>query len=114
VRHTPSGGNVGVILAREGEEWTITVSDTGPGIPPNQRSMIFERFTQGDAARVRDRGGAGLGLPLCRVILELHGGTIVYEEGSPGARFRIRLPSRDSDAVPDGRLADGRPVAARA
>jgi heavy metal sensor kinase len=92
VRHTPDGGTVRVAVER-GDMWNITVSDTGAGIPPDQRLRLFERFARGDAARARATGGAGLGLALCRAIADLHGGSITLDEDhGGGARFRLRLP----------------------
>jgi signal transduction histidine kinase len=92
IRHTPSNGEVRLTLDSNGAACTLCVADTGPGVPAAQRATLFERFTRGDAARGRQTGGAGLGLALCRVIAQLHGGTIVLEDSSPGAVFRVRLP----------------------
>jgi len=92
VRHTPQGGTVAVKLALDGARWRIDVSDTGPGVPESVRGTLFERFTRGDVARGRDTGGAGLGLALCRAIVELHSGTIALGDGGPGATFVVRLP----------------------
>jgi two-component system OmpR family sensor kinase len=103
VRHTPAGGTVGVILIRDAAHWTITVWDTGPGVPEAERPSLFERFTRGDPARGRQTGGAGLGLALCRVIVELHGGSITLDDGVSGALFRVRLPALDGDAASDAR-----------
>jgi heavy metal sensor kinase len=92
LRHTPAGGAAGVEVARSDGAWTLTVRDTGPGVPPEQRPSLFDRFTRGDAARGRNTGGAGLGLSLCRAIAEVHSGSISLEESSTGARFVLRLP----------------------
>ena len=81
--------------------WHISVSDTGPGIPAGMRDSIFRRFTRGDAARAAETGGAGLGLALCRVIAEIHGGRItVGESEAGGAKFEVTVPSpRDQPAA---------------
>lgn len=71
----------------------LVVGDDGPGIAPEDRERVFERFTRLDDARSAGRGGAGLGLPIARDIAERHGGTLrVEQDGSPGARFVLRLP----------------------
>jgi two-component system, OmpR family, sensor kinase len=94
VRHTPSGGRVSVRAEMTDSTWHISVSDTGPGIPAGMRDSIFRRFTRGDAARAPETGGAGLGLALCRVIAEIHGGRITVDEsGAGGAKFEVTVPS---------------------
>jgi signal transduction histidine kinase len=94
IRHTPPHGRVRLALETSGAACTLSVADTGPGIPAAQRATLFDRFTRGDSARGRQTGGAGLGLALCRVIAQLHGGTIALDDSSPGAVFRVHLPVR--------------------
>jgi signal transduction histidine kinase len=94
IRHTPPHGGVRLALETSGAACTLSVADTGPGIPAAQRATLFDRFTRGDSARGRQTGGAGLGLALCRVIAQLHGGTIALDDSSPGAVFRVHLPVR--------------------
>jgi two-component system, OmpR family, sensor kinase len=95
VRHTPSGGRVGIRAEMTDSTWHISVSDTGAGIPAGMRDAIFRRFTRGDAARAPETGGAGLGLALCRVIAEVHGGRIAVDDtDAGGAKFEVTLPSR--------------------
>lgn len=91
IRHTPPGGRVRLTAGEGSEGPVLTVSDSGPGVPPEDRAWIFERFTQRDPAR--SSGGSGLGLPIVRMIAQLHGGE-VHVEDSPlgGAAFVIRLP----------------------
>ena len=76
VTHTDPGDRV-LVAARARDGWLeITVSDTGPGIPPDQLEQIFERFHRLDGGRSRDTGGSGLGLAIARAIVEPHGGSI--------------------------------------
>ena len=93
IRHTPASGLVKLSLSDGGNACTLVVSDTGPGVPADQRPSLFDRFTRGDPARGRDTGGAGLGLALCRVIAQLHGGSITLDDTRSGASFRVVLPA---------------------
>ena len=75
-------------------EVELAVSDDGLGVPPEQRSAIFERFARLDEARSRDRGGSGLGLAIVRDIVTRHGGTIALDGATEvGATFVVRLPA---------------------
>ncbi|WP_053700221.1 sensor histidine kinase [Streptomyces sp. NRRL F-5755] len=76
-------------VAREGEWAVLRVEDDGPGVPPEERERIFERFVRLDDARSRDDGGAGLGLAIARDVAERHGGTLTVRTGSV---FELRLP----------------------
>jgi signal transduction histidine kinase len=69
----------------------LTVSDDGNGIPPENRAVIFERFTRLDDARARDNGGTGLGLAIVRDIIHGHDGTIALDD-STETRFVVELP----------------------
>ncbi|MGW6391314.1 sensor histidine kinase [Streptomyces sp. NPDC055103] len=84
---------VEVEVVRDGSSVTLTVEDDGPGIPPADRSRVFERFTRLDASRTRTSGGAGLGLPIARDIATHHGGTLTIEDSVRGARLVARLPT---------------------
>jgi signal transduction histidine kinase len=98
VRHTPPGTNVRVAARRDGEAVLLVVEDDGPGIPPDQRARVFERFVRGpgDAGS----GGSGLGLAIVRAVAESHGGGVTLEDGADGrgARFTVRLPAATADA----------------
>lgn len=96
VKHTPAGGRVSVALSREGEQFKITVTDTGRGVPEDIRETLFQRFVRGDSARGRAAGdGAGLGLAIARWVAEAHGGSLVLETtGASGSRFVATLPLR--------------------
>jgi signal transduction histidine kinase len=92
LKFTPRGGRVRVRVGREGEQVVFDIEDTGPGIPPEERETIFDRYTQG--SRGRAAGGAGLGLAIARGIAEAHHGTISVTTGDlGGAAFRIGLPA---------------------
>jgi len=92
---------VAVDLRRAADDITIRVSDTGPGIAPADRTRIFDRFVQLDAARRAN--GTGLGLSIAKWITEAHGGTLVLEtSGSTGSTFRISLPAQSALTGPVG------------
>jgi heavy metal sensor kinase len=104
VRHSPPGAEVILTASREDGRWYVEVADAGPGVPDQMRDRLFQRFTRADPARGRDTGGAGLGLALCAVIADLHGGSIALAPPNgppPGARFIVILAAdpRDPGAV---------------
>jgi signal transduction histidine kinase/ActR/RegA family two-component response regulator len=94
VKFTPSGGSIDVTAQQDGEQVVIQVIDSGVGIPTDDQERIFDSFQQAgrSASRVE---GTGLGLTLCKRIVELHGGRIAVEsvEGA-GSTFTVRLPLR--------------------
>ncbi|MDQ6893509.1 MAG: cell wall metabolism sensor histidine kinase WalK [Acidobacteriota bacterium] len=94
LRYTPEGGAVTVTLRLENDSLSVTVADTGRGIPPEELSRVFERFHRVRSPEPGNQGGAGLGLAIAQRIIELHGGRI-EAQSSPGAgsRFRFWLPS---------------------
>jgi signal transduction histidine kinase len=93
-RYTPEGGTVTVALHADGREAVATVSDTGIGIPEDQRDRIFTRFFRSDAARERSRSGFGIGLAVVREIVDQQGGTVGFRanDPGPGTTFEVRLP----------------------
>jgi two-component system sensor histidine kinase BaeS len=93
-RYTPEFGTVAVGLHSDGKQAVITVSDTGIGIPEEQREHIFTRFWRSDEARERSRSGFGIGLAVVREIVEQHGGTVSFRSNDPGpgTTFEVRLP----------------------
>jgi signal transduction histidine kinase len=93
VRHSPAGGTVELRATRNRTEVTIEVCDEGPGISEEDKTMVFERFYRADPARSPKDGGAGLGLPIARWIVDLHGGDIRVESRQPhGCRMVVVLP----------------------
>jgi signal transduction histidine kinase len=94
IKYTADASQVSVRLAREGTSVVVTVEDQGPGIPPDKREAIFRKFTRLDQTRTKTEG-LGLGLPLSKQIVELHGGIVTPQprsDGKPGAAFVVRLP----------------------
>jgi two-component system heavy metal sensor histidine kinase CusS len=92
VRHTPPSGRIEVELRRDDAGTHISVSDSGAGVPAPERERIFHRFVQLDLAR--SSGGAGLGLPIARMIARLLGGDLgVAASPLGGARFELVLPT---------------------
>lgn len=93
LRHTPPGGRVTVTAVQEQKSVHITVSDTGPGIPPEDLPHLFDRFWRGDKSRSRHSGGSGLGLAIVQQIVTLHGGRVTAVSPSgQGATFTLSLP----------------------
>ncbi|GAA3042066.1 hypothetical protein GCM10010464_02340 [Pseudonocardia yunnanensis] len=92
VRHART--SVVVRLVRCGGDAVLEVDDDGPGIPPEHREAVFDRFTRLDEARARDAGGSGLGLAIARDIAVRHGGTVVVVDGTAGASLRASIPMR--------------------
>lgn len=93
IRHTPAGGKIAIDLSCDTTKVTLSVSDTGEGIPADHLPKIFDRFHQVDMAR--NKGGAGLGLAIAKYIVECHNGSISVESqlGS-GTRFTVQLPAK--------------------
>jgi len=93
-KYTEPGGHITVAASSDGTAATITVTDTGIGIPPMLLPRIFDMFTQLQAHRDRTYGGLGIGLTLARRLVQLHGGTITASSEGPGhgSQFTIRLP----------------------
>ena len=92
-KFTPGGGRITCDVAAAPDASVITVTDSGPGIPPELRPRIFERFYRVDSSDTRRVSGTGLGLAIARDFVALHGGSIaVGEAPAGGARFTITLP----------------------
>jgi signal transduction histidine kinase len=85
-------GPIELNLSRAGNDLLLTVRDHGPGIPADQLPQLGQAFFRLDAARQRSTGGVGLGLYLCRLVAQAHGGELVLENANPGLRACVRLP----------------------
>jgi two-component system heavy metal sensor histidine kinase CusS len=93
--HTPRGGRVSIEAAARGADLTITITDTGEGIPPEHQPLIFDRFFRSDQARTTDKDRVGLGLAITKKIVDLHGGTIRLDSRlGEGTRFSLTFPAR--------------------
>jgi signal transduction histidine kinase len=106
--HTPAGTPVTVAVRSEGGDAVLEVSDRGPGVAPNMRDRVFERFAHGDGDS-EPRPGSGLGLAIVRAVAEAHGGTVELSEADGGgARFVVRLPAGEApvDVSPQPRATE--------
>jgi two-component system OmpR family sensor kinase len=96
--HTPSGTPVTVSVRRDGPFAVLEVADRGPGVPPDMRERVFERFARagGDGER---RRGSGLGLAIVRAVVDAHGGSVeLLDAEGGGARFVVTLPAAGAQA----------------
>ena len=103
--YCPERASIRVAADRVDAEMRISVSDDGPGIPPEQIDHIFERFTRGDAGLTQRVGGTGLGLAISRSLIELHGGTIGVES-EPAAGLHLPLDPAGGAAMTKLLIAD--------
>lgn len=100
VRHSPEGTKIRISAETREREVVVQVENEGPPVPVEAASQIFSRFYRGQ----RDRRGLGLGLAICKGLIEAHGGRIWVERpGEPGARFALTLPLTEAPAPPSQR-----------
>lgn len=94
LKYTPDQGHITLGASLANNEIAISITDTGPGIPPDERERIFERFAQVVNGPEPTRRGFGLGLTFCKLAIEAHGGRIWVEAGPNdiGSRFLFTLP----------------------
>jgi signal transduction histidine kinase len=109
IKHSPAGGVVHVRLAEEDGAYRVEVRDEGPGVPPEARERIFDRFFRLDPSRSRAErtatGGAGLGLAIARWVAQAHGGVLVCESSNGatpplGGVFVAILPLSAAEPTP--------------
>jgi signal transduction histidine kinase len=92
-RYTPAGGTITIAIHALDDEIQVDVADTGIGIPAKDRESVFERFYRADHPAVREQAGTGLGLPIARSLIEMHGGKLWLEsEVEIGSTFSFTLP----------------------
>ena len=95
--HTPAGSHVTTTLARERDTLIVRIHDDGPGIAPDVRNRLFERFARGDSSRERRTGSTGLGMSIALAIVQSHGGSIDVDSSTApedhGTTFTVRLPA---------------------
>jgi two-component system phosphate regulon sensor histidine kinase PhoR len=127
VKYSPGGGTVTVTTTFDDREIELSVTDQGVGIPAADLDRVFQPYTRVEHPNVAQVAGTGLGLPIVRQIVELHGGQVwVESELGKGSTFHVRLPyrqqqpeeiadggdrrlrrrSHDSEALPRGAPAD--------
>jgi signal transduction histidine kinase len=92
LRHTPSGGIIEINAIPQADHAVIEVCNTGEMIPPEEISLLFERFYRGEKSRSRATGGSGLGLAISKGFVEAHGGTIGVESRPGNTCFYFTLP----------------------
>jgi PAS domain S-box-containing protein len=93
-KFTPEGGRIRCALEVSGDDHLLlSVQDSGPGVKPEMRAVIFERFRQAQGGTTREFGGTGLGLAIAKDFVDLHGGTIVVSDApGGGALFQVEIP----------------------
>ena len=107
-KFVPADGRVRCSLRCWSHELTITIEDSGPGVKPEQRRTIFERFRQGDGGINRKAGGTGLGLAIAKEFVEMHKGRIeVLDSELGGACFQVTIPRMHIAADAQPEVTDG-------
>ena len=101
VHYGPAGSDVTLRVQRNGEGWAkVSVEDSGPGIATEELTRVFDRFHRADPSRARSSGGFGLGLAICKALVEAYGGRIVaFNRLEGGTEVRVELRA-ELEAVP--------------
>ena len=108
VKYNLENGQITVSLSKSDDQVALTVSDTGIGIPEEKQERIFERFYRAEESRNKATGGSGLGLSICKHIVEKHKGTLhISSKEGEGATFTVTLPvmsEKDVNAEEDNEV----------
>ena len=99
VEYSPAGGSVELVTAPAGDRWVVRVTDHGHGIPADRADRVFDRFFREDESRVTATGGHGLGLAICKSIMQQHRGDVVYRP-TPGGGATFEVQFAAADAAP--------------
>jgi CheY-like chemotaxis protein len=101
-KYTERGGRIKLAAERQGDEVSVSVRDTGLGIPANDLPRIFDMFSQVDRSIERSTGGLGIGLALVKGLVEMHGGTVTAMSAGQGkgSTFTVKLPAFERTAAP--------------
>jgi two-component system OmpR family sensor kinase len=93
IKYTPVEGRVDIGIARVGDAVELTVDDSGPGLPPEERERVLDRFYRSGESQAP---GSGLGLAIVKSIADLHGATVALDQSSSlgGLRVLVRFPAR--------------------
>ncbi len=101
IKFSPPSSRVTVTVQALGRYALVRVIDQGPGIPPEEKKFLFERFGQGSAIYAKKSGGSGIGLALCRTFVTMQGGAIGVESGTgKGSIFHFTIPLANGEAPP--------------
>jgi two-component system sensor histidine kinase GlrK len=108
IKFTPEKGQIAINAKMDGPELVIEVTDSGPGVAPEDKDRIFEAFYQGRRLQGGPVGGTGIGLSVVHECVQAHGGTIELKTESDigGAYFLVRLPLRRADDRPQLKVAN--------
>ena len=93
IRYTDAGGSIEIAITADNSQLVFTLDDSPPGVTPEQHQRIFERLYRVESSRSRKTGGAGLGLAICKNIVEAHQGSIISGNSTLGGlQIRITFP----------------------
>jgi signal transduction histidine kinase len=98
IKHSPLHGVIDIAAQQKNGGITFSITDHGPGIPPEFRGKVFDKFTQADASGASH--GSGLGLSICKLLIEKHGGQIGFDSRPGNTTFHFTLPELDAPAAP--------------